>query len=230
MNTISQDIKQDKDLEYIQKVIDGDKNAFLYFYKKYGNKLRTHITYLYNKYSKIELPKEELLQDAFIKLYTHINDFIINDNHKYVKEWLHRAATNQAIDEVRKLYSRNKLNMVDVQTIKNNVGNEDNNNVPPYSEFQIADLDSDLLYNDIKKYNEDLLQKNINNIIETKMKYKDLFKQYYINNDNLDNFLGMDEIAIMNNLNPSTLRSRLFRDLNILKKEMKNKKHLLEVY
>lgn len=80
---------------YIQKVLDGNQDAFRFLIKKYKN-----LSYSYAmSVVKDEFIAQEVLQTSFIKAYTKLNTF--KKNAKF-STWLYRIVVNEAFKVLNK--------------------------------------------------------------------------------------------------------------------------------
>jgi RNA polymerase sigma-70 factor (ECF subfamily) len=94
---------------YVDKVLNGDKEAFRYFVRKYKD-----IAYnLAMSILKNPDNAEDVVQEAFIKIFKGLKSF--KKDSKFTS-WLYRIVVNEAFMYLRK----NKINYVDIdnQTIK----------------------------------------------------------------------------------------------------------------
>lgn len=83
------------DNQYIQKIRDGDPDAFRYFIQKY----RDMAFSLAMSILKDEQTAEEVVQDAFLKAYNGLKKF--NQQSKF-STWFYRIVTNEALQRLRK--------------------------------------------------------------------------------------------------------------------------------
>jgi RNA polymerase sigma-70 factor (ECF subfamily) len=80
---------------YIQKVLDGNQDAFRFLIKKYKN-----LSYSYAmSVVKDEFVAQEVLQTSFISAYTKLNTF--KGNSKF-STWLYRIVVNEAFKVLNK--------------------------------------------------------------------------------------------------------------------------------
>lgn len=100
---------------YIQKVLDGNQDAFRFLIKKYKN-----LSYSYAmSVVKDEFIAQEVLQVSFIKAYTKLNTF--KRNAKF-STWLYRIVVNEAFKVLNK---RKKDFVVYEETTQNLDGGTD---------------------------------------------------------------------------------------------------------
>ena len=84
-----------KDKLYIDKVIDGDTNAFSYLVDNYKNMIYS----LAYKMTKNKEEAEEISQDTFIKAYKNLSNF--KGDSKF-STWLYKVAYHATLDAVKK--------------------------------------------------------------------------------------------------------------------------------
>ncbi|WP_299051034.1 sigma-70 family RNA polymerase sigma factor [uncultured Polaribacter sp.] len=84
-----------KDKLYIDKVIDGDTNAFSYLVDNYKNMVYS----LAYKMTKNKEEAEEISQDTFIKAYKNLSNF--KGDSKF-STWLYKIAYHATLDAVKK--------------------------------------------------------------------------------------------------------------------------------
>ncbi|RCS27546.1 RNA polymerase sigma factor [Polaribacter sp. WD7] len=84
-----------KDKLYIDKVIDGDTNAFSYLVDNYKNMIYS----LAYKMTKNKEEAEEISQDTFIKAYKNLSNF--KGDSKF-STWLYKIAYHATLDAVKK--------------------------------------------------------------------------------------------------------------------------------
>lgn len=90
------------DSEYIQKVLEGDANAFRYFIEKY----RDMAFSLAISIVKDTSVAEEVTQDAFLKAYKSLDRF---EQRSKFSTWLYKIVTNEGLKQIR----RKKFNYSD---------------------------------------------------------------------------------------------------------------------
>jgi RNA polymerase sigma factor (sigma-70 family) len=100
------------DEQYIQKVLDGDVNAFRYFvsnYKDLAYSISMSIV-------KSELTAQEAVQDAFVKAFENLSKF--KGKSKF-STWLYRIVVNESLRKIK----QKRLETVDLteETISNTV-------------------------------------------------------------------------------------------------------------
>lgn len=87
------DVKQEN--RYIQRILDGETELFAYFLDRYSRQLYALIVPI------VSSPEdaEELVQDAFLKAFQHLNKY---KGDSAFSTWLYRIAYNTAISFTRK--------------------------------------------------------------------------------------------------------------------------------
>lgn len=88
--------------EYIQKIIEGDKNAF-------GTLMDMYADYVYKLAFQImqnEKDAEDIVQETFIKIWKHIKNY--NSNIKFTT-WAYKITVNLCFDHLRKRKRRRTL-------------------------------------------------------------------------------------------------------------------------
>lgn len=131
------DIKEDKELVALSL---NDSQYFYCLIKRYENKLVNYIhrfTYLVNE------DIEDIVQESFIKVYQHLNDYDINLK---FSSWLYRIVHNQTINFLKK----NK------QSIKIDVENDDE-----FVDWLISDtnIEKEIIKLDFNDFIQMVLQK-----------------------------------------------------------------------
>jgi RNA polymerase sigma-70 factor (ECF subfamily) len=88
-------MEQISDIQYVERVQDGDTAAFACLLDRYGGKVFT----LMLRILRNREDAEELTQDVFMKVYRHIGSFKGDSS---FSTWLYRVAYNAAVSETRK--------------------------------------------------------------------------------------------------------------------------------
>lgn len=91
------------DLEIVRKSL-LEVDHFSCLYERYENRLLVYIKHLGNITNE---EAEDILQEAFVKVWKHLNDF---DQRLKFSSWLYRIVHNQAISALRKKASFGKSN------------------------------------------------------------------------------------------------------------------------
>ena len=94
--------EQYSDLEIIHKIVEGDVKLFEILIRRYNSFLyRIGRTYRYNHEDT-----EDLMQDAYINAYTHLEKF---ENRSSFKTWLTRIMLNLCYQKKHKLSFKNEV-------------------------------------------------------------------------------------------------------------------------
>jgi RNA polymerase sigma-70 factor, ECF subfamily len=101
------DISQKTDEELVVLTLKNEDN-FLYLMRKYEDKLKRYIQRITNLNNE---DTEDVLQDTFIKVYRHLNEF---DKSLKFSSWIYRIAHNQAISNFRRAKARPEGNYYDL--------------------------------------------------------------------------------------------------------------------
>jgi RNA polymerase sigma factor (sigma-70 family) len=107
------------DSEYIQKILDGDVDAFRYFIEKYRNMAYT----LAISIVKNAAVAEDVTQDAFLKAYKSLGKF---EQRSKFSTWLYKIVSNEGLKRIRKKEFKytndpDELNDIQYSEINNSV-------------------------------------------------------------------------------------------------------------
>ena len=91
----SQEVKMEDELEWVQEVLSGNKQAYAFIINKYKNQLYGTIL----RMTKNPQDAQDLVQEAFIKVYNQLGKF---DGNGSFSSWMYRVAMNHCMDEFRK--------------------------------------------------------------------------------------------------------------------------------
>ncbi len=94
------------DKELIERVLRNDTKAQEILYKKFSSKMYA----LCLRYARHQMEAEDLLQEGFIKVFAHLNEFKFNGS---FEGWIRRVFTNNAINSVSKKQFKNELYLPD---------------------------------------------------------------------------------------------------------------------
>jgi len=95
----------EEELQLIQEVLSGNKQAYAQIINKYKNPLYATIL----RMTKNPQDAEDLVQEAFIKIYHQLDKY---DNKGSFSSWLYRVAINHCMDGFRKKrFQMKRLNM-----------------------------------------------------------------------------------------------------------------------
>ncbi len=102
-------LKKNTDEELIVKIVDGDKDLFAELIDRYQIKLMRYIVRITNVDTATA---EHILQDSFIKAYTHLNDF---DTSLKFSSWIYRIVHNEVVSLHRKSVSGINKEIVSIE-------------------------------------------------------------------------------------------------------------------
>lgn len=98
--------------EWIQEVLDGNKQAYAHIIDKYKNPLYGTVL----RMTKNPHDAQDLVQEAFIKVYEQLGKY---DATGSFSSWLYRVAINHCMDEFRKKRYQMKQITIDEEKIIN---------------------------------------------------------------------------------------------------------------
>jgi RNA polymerase sigma-70 factor (ECF subfamily) len=101
------------DDELVSLALNGSTEGFGVLIERYEKSLRR---YLVRLTGWGEEETEDILQEAFIKVYRHLNDY---DEQMKFSTWIYRITHNQAIDIIRSSQARPFLSSVSLEEIAN---------------------------------------------------------------------------------------------------------------
>ncbi len=105
----SQEDKMEEEIQWIQEVLSGNKDAYAHIINKYKNQLYATIL----RMTKNPQDAQDLVQEAFIKVYHQLGKF---DGKGSFSSWMYRVAINHCMDEFRK--KRYKMMQVEINEEK----------------------------------------------------------------------------------------------------------------
>ncbi|MFJ7971839.1 RNA polymerase sigma factor [Psychrobacillus sp. NPDC096389] len=85
----------EEELQWIQEVLSGNKQAYAHIINKYKNRLYATIL----RMTRNPQNAQDLVQEAFIKVYQQLNKY---DQKGSFSSWIYRVAINHCMDEFRK--------------------------------------------------------------------------------------------------------------------------------
>lgn len=183
-------MKEDK--HYIERVLQGDVNAFSYLVDMHKNLVYT----IALRMLKNAEDAEELAQDTFVKAYKSIKDFKFESK---FSTWLYRITYNGAISKLRK----KQIELADI-------GDE---NITETEVFSAYSAINELKRNEQKKY--------INLAIK-QLKEDDalLITMYYLNESSIDEISEITQLSISNvKVKLHRARKRFYDELKLILKE-----------
>lgn len=198
---------KEEDISIVNKIKNGDKNAFENIVKKY----RVHI---YNKVSKCvgfdNEYTEDIVQDVLVKIYTNIDKY--NSTHYSFSAWIIAITKNHLIDQIRKdkltPSYRNSLRIHtgDPSSATDNVGVISTDHLIGHS----YDMGKEMDYSDKMTAVRKFINENFN---ETE---KDVLKMFYIEQ------MKYREIIEKLGIGLSLVKITLFRAKTKIKKKFGN--------
>ncbi|MFE8697628.1 RNA polymerase sigma factor [Cytobacillus sp. FJAT-53684] len=99
----------EEELQWVQDVLAGNKQAYANIINKYKNQLYATIL----RMTKNPQDAQDLVQEAFIKVYNQLGKF---DRNGSFSSWMYRVAINHCMDEFRK--KRYQMKQVEVNEEK----------------------------------------------------------------------------------------------------------------
>lgn len=102
----------EEELQWIQDVLAGDKQAYAHIINKYKNPLYATIL----RMTKNPQDAQDFVQEAFIKVYERLDQYKETGS---FSSWLYRVAINHCLDQFRKKYYQTTSEPVDEERIVN---------------------------------------------------------------------------------------------------------------
>ena len=181
-----------EDQIYIERVLQGDTNAFSHLINKYKNMVFTLVV----KIVKNREDAEEVAQDSFIKAYQKLDSF--KGDSKF-STWLYTIAYRNALTKVRK----KKLETTDIDSFVMD-NHKDDHDFPQLEAIK---------NNEQEKY----VKQAIENLGETDSLLITLF---YLNDNSIEEIQEITEMSQSNvKVRLFRARKRLYKELSILLKE-----------
>jgi RNA polymerase sigma-70 factor (ECF subfamily) len=182
---------QQKDLYYIDKVLDGDIQSFAILVNRYKNMVFT----IANRILKSREDAEEIAQDVFLKAFQSLQKF---KREAKFSTWLYRIAFNTAISKTRK--KRIEISAIDDYTIEN------------YTFDEILDDFEEFNLDDKRKYFEAALKK----IPEGDGV---LLSMFYLQELSIEEISEISELSVSNvKVKLHRIRKKLYQTINELMK------------
>ncbi len=85
----------EEDIQLVQQILAGNKQAYIDIINKYNNPLYATIL----RMTKNHQTAQDLVQEAFIKVYEQLGKY---DQKGPFKSWLYKVAINHCLDQLRK--------------------------------------------------------------------------------------------------------------------------------
>jgi RNA polymerase sigma-70 factor (ECF subfamily) len=182
--------------EIIQKILNGEKDAFSQIVNKYQNALYGIVFKMINNRDEVD----DIVQETFIKAFSSIKSF---DERYSFATWLFKIGTNNCIDHLRK----RKINSV---SINSTISNEDGEN-----DFKLPDLTYEADRNIIEEQKKKLIEDAINSLPE---KYAVVIRMRHQEDKTYE------QISKELNMPVGTVKAHIFRAREMLNKYLKDKK------
>ncbi len=184
-------MKLDEDQALIKEIVKGDKGSFEKLMKKYNRRI---YNFIYRMIRDEEL-SIELSQEFFIKIYTVIYKY--NYQYKF-STWAYRICYNLVIDHIRK--NQVQIDSLDLKEIK---------------QKKILDHTGSISNDGYHHLEKAEIKKIVWEVVDTiPLKYRELILLRYLQG------LKYDEIAEFMGLPVGTVKNRIFKAKEILKREM----------
>jgi RNA polymerase sigma-70 factor (ECF subfamily) len=181
----------DDDQVLIKKILDGSRSSFEELMKKYNKKIYNFVIRMVRN-DEVAI---ELTQDFFIKIFSVLHKY--NFQYKF-STWAYRICYNLVIDHIRK-------NQAYVDSL--NGDNISQKRLVESKNFISEDGFDNLEKDEVKTY----LWKTVDQI---PMKYRELILMRYLQE------LKYDEIAEIAGLPVGTVKNRIFKAKELLRKEI----------
>jgi RNA polymerase sigma-70 factor, ECF subfamily len=189
----------DPDKRLIKKSKSGNKNAFGKLVKKYQ---RNILFLAYDIVGNYETAKD-IAQETFIRAYQKINQF---EERSLFSTWLFRITVNSANEFLRK-NNKYKLENIEEDCLNNNHNNGND-------EFISQNFENNLLRKEISVQLEQAI-----NQLSLSQRNAIILKYFH--------YMNYREIAEVMECTENTVRTHIFRALNNLKLQLRNKKEEL---
>ncbi len=175
------------ELKVIDRVLNGDVNAFGILVKRYEKQIINYIFRMIGNYQD----SLELSQEVFLKAYLALKSY--RSEYSF-STWLYKIAKNRTIDFIRK----RKLNTVSIE------GQGEDNGLKP--QYEDSGLKPDEAFE--KKRRARLVEKAVQSL---PFEYREVIVMYHIDG------LKYEEIADILDLPIGTVKNRIFRARKLLK-------------
>ncbi|HCF51508.1 MAG TPA: RNA polymerase subunit sigma-24 [Syntrophomonas sp.] len=190
----------DADIELVKQTLKGDERGFEKLVTKYQDKIYT----LCYRYSGNDEDAYDLTQEAFIKAYRSLGTF---KGSSRFGTWLYRVTTNVCLDEMRR-----RKRHIPAQSLDQPVLGADGEMKPIILDDTIP---IDELYE--QKEQAQYIQSLLNQL-------KPEHRMVLLLKDIME--FSYDEIAQMLNISSGTIKSRLSRARELLRRKLLDREHL----
>jgi RNA polymerase sigma-70 factor (ECF subfamily) len=182
--------------DIIQKILNGEKDAFSQIVNKYQNALYGIIFKMINNKDEAD----DIVQETFMKAFSSIQTF---DEKYSFATWLFKIGTNNCIDHLRK----RKINSISVNAVLPNEEGE--------SSFELPDLTYEADRSIIEEQKKKLIEDAINSLPE---KYAIIIQMRHQEDKTYE------QISKELNMPIGTVKAHIFRAREMLNKYLKDKK------
>ena len=181
------------DLEIVDEILAGDKDAFALLVERYQKGLVNYIFHMVRHYEEAL----ELTQEVFIKVYSSLARY---DRQYKFSTWLYKIASNHTIDHLR----RRKMNTTSIEASEEDEGRPEiaieSTDQTPHEALHMKTLLAET-----RKAIEDLPES-----------YRELIILRHIN------FRSYEEMAKITRLPIGTVKNRIFRARQLLMEVLKD--------
>jgi RNA polymerase sigma factor (sigma-70 family) len=200
-------LSMESDLDIIRNIQNGDSNSFAELVSRYKDKAFS----LAVKILKNEDDAEDCLQDAFIKLFKAIKQNQFEERSKF-STYFYSIVYNTAIDHYKKIKSKS-LNLISIDVNNDNFREGDEFNTAYESKIDKELYSEGVGTDTAKQLTANEIQNIIGVFIDTiPQQYSIILNMFFIND------MSHDEISKTLNLPLGTVKNRIFRAKEALKK------------
>ncbi|MBS1493517.1 MAG: sigma-70 family RNA polymerase sigma factor [Bacteroidetes bacterium] len=197
----------ESDLDIIRNIQNGDSNSFAELVSRYKDKAFS----LAIKILKNEDDAEDCLQDAFIKLFRSIKQNQFEERSKF-STYFYSIVYNTAIDHYKKLKSKT-LSLISIDVNDDNFRDGDELHAAYESKIDKALYEEGMGTDTAKQLTANEVQNIISMFVDSiPQQYSIILNMFFIND------MSHDEISKTLNLPLGTVKNRIFRAKEALKK------------
>jgi RNA polymerase sigma factor (sigma-70 family) len=193
----------DRERLLVDKIINGDLQAFQQFVEKY-QRLVTHMVF---RMILNESDREELCQDVFLKVYQNLSKFQFQSK---LSTWISRITYNTCINYLQKM----KAVLYDDLTIR------ENDSDSAVYDGKTSNLDS--IKGEFSQPDESIISQEISEMLYVELntlpaQYRTIITLYHLDS------LSYDEIVEITGMPMGTVKNYLFRARKLLKDKLLEK-------
>ena len=204
---LSFNASMESDLDIIRNIQNGDSNSFAELVSRYKDKAFS----LAIKILKNEDDAEDCLQDAFIKLFRSIKQNQFEERSKF-STYFYSIVYNTAIDHYKKIKSKT-LSLISIDVNDDNFREGDEFNTTYESKIDKELYSEGMGTDTAKQLNANEIQNIIGAFVDSiPQQYSIILNMFFIND------MSHDEISKTLNLPLGTVKNRIFRAKEALKK------------